>query len=97
MVALQIRDVPDDVRDVLARTAAARGQSLQAYLLDVVRREARAVGNIDLFHATARLRVEIPDASTLAHVVREGRDDGFTVDRSGDDLPAPRVRRGSAR
>ena len=40
MVALQIRDVPDDVRDALAERARANGQSLQAFLLDVVRREA---------------------------------------------------------
>ncbi len=40
MVALQIRDVPDDVRDVLAARANAQGQSLQAFLLDLVRREA---------------------------------------------------------
>lgn len=40
MVALQIRDVPDDVRDVLAAHARAQGQSLQAFLLDLVRREA---------------------------------------------------------
>jgi plasmid stability protein len=40
MVALQIRDVPDDVRDALAARAAAGGQSLQGFLLDLVRREA---------------------------------------------------------
>lgn len=39
MVALQIRDVPADVRDALAARARAQGQSLQAYLLDLVRRE----------------------------------------------------------
>jgi len=40
MVALQIRDVPDDVRDALTERARSQGQSLQAFLLDVVRREA---------------------------------------------------------
>jgi len=40
MVALQIRDVPDDVRDALTDRARSQGQSLQAFLLDVVRREA---------------------------------------------------------
>ncbi len=40
MVALQIRDVPDDVRDVLAARAHAQGRSLQSLLLDIVRREA---------------------------------------------------------
>lgn len=33
MVLIQIRDVPESVRDELARKAAAAGQSMQAYLL----------------------------------------------------------------
>jgi len=34
MALIQIRDVPDSVRDELARKAAAAGQSMQAYLLN---------------------------------------------------------------
>jgi plasmid stability protein len=34
MALIQIRDVPESVRDELARKAAAAGQSMQAYLLD---------------------------------------------------------------
>ena len=30
-IALQIRDVPEEVRDVFADQAAQRGQSMQAY------------------------------------------------------------------
>jgi hypothetical protein len=48
MVALQIRDVPDDVRDVLAAQARTRGQSLQAYLLDLVETQARRLNNATL-------------------------------------------------
>lgn len=48
MVALQIRDVPDDVRDALAARAAAHGQSLQAFLLDLVTREAHRSANLAL-------------------------------------------------
>lgn len=48
MVALQIRDVPDDVRQSLADTAAARGQSLQAYLLALVTQDARRATNLAL-------------------------------------------------
>jgi plasmid stability protein len=33
MRALQIRNVPDDVHEVLQRRAAAAGQSMQEYLL----------------------------------------------------------------
>lgn len=46
MVALQIRDVPDDVRQALAEQAAARGQSLQAFLLTLVTDEARRSSNM---------------------------------------------------
>lgn len=48
MVALQIRDVPDDVRHSLAELAAARGQSLQSYLLTLVTEEARRATNLAL-------------------------------------------------
>lgn len=46
MVALQIRDVPDDIRQTLAEQAAARGQSLQAFLLALVTNEARRSTNL---------------------------------------------------
>lgn len=39
-VTLTIRDVPDTVRDLLAVQAREQGQSLQAYLLAVVVRQA---------------------------------------------------------
>lgn len=48
MVALQIRDVPDEVRTALAAKAARKGQSLQGLLLDIVFREAAFENNITL-------------------------------------------------
>lgn len=39
-MAVTIRDVPDEVRDLLAEQARARGQSLQSFLLTVLRRQA---------------------------------------------------------
>ncbi len=48
MVALQIRGVPDDVRQILADRAAARGQSLQSFLLTLVTEEARRCTNLAL-------------------------------------------------
>lgn len=45
MVALQIRDVPEDVRDVLAEQARVRGQSMQAFLLALVEAEAQRARN----------------------------------------------------
>ena len=46
MVALQIRDVPDDIRQTLADRATARGQSLQSFLLSLVTDEARRSTNL---------------------------------------------------
>ena len=46
MVALQIRDVPEEVRDKLAAIAQERGQSLQAYLFDVINDEVRRRDNL---------------------------------------------------
>lgn len=46
MVALQIRDVPADIRQTLAEQAASRGQSLQAFLLTLVTEEARRSINL---------------------------------------------------
>jgi plasmid stability protein len=37
---LQVRDVPDDVRQALKARAAARGESLNRYLLALLEREA---------------------------------------------------------
>jgi len=45
MVALQIRDVPEDVRAALAERARERSQSLQAYLLSLVQTDARRSRN----------------------------------------------------
>lgn len=80
-VALQIRDVPEEIRDALAAKAASRGQSLQVFLLDVVRREAKVQRNVDLFFDTADLRIELPSGLDPVAIIREGRDQGFDVDR----------------
>lgn len=48
MVAIQIRDVPDEVRDALVAQADARGQSLQRYLLGIVSAQARRSRNVEL-------------------------------------------------
>ncbi len=45
MVALQIRDVPDDIRHTLAERASRRGQSLQSFLLKLVTDEANRSAN----------------------------------------------------
>jgi hypothetical protein len=40
MALIQVRDVPESVRDELARKAAAAGQSMQSYLLGELTRLA---------------------------------------------------------
>lgn len=79
-VAMQIRDVPDQVRDALAAEAARRGQSTQAYLLALVVEEAKAITNADMFFRMAPLRVDL-SAVDIVGMIRQGRDDGFEVDR----------------
>ncbi len=54
MVALQIRDVPENVRDALAQRARERGQSLQAFLLMLVETEARRSRNAAVLGRLAR-------------------------------------------
>lgn len=82
-VALQVRGVPEEVRDALASAATARGQSLQAYLLDIVTREAAFQHNRQLLDSTFGFRIELDgSAPPPEDLVREGRDDGFELDRT---------------
>lgn len=81
MVALQIRDVPEEVRDALAQRAHARGQSLQAFLFALLQAEARRSGNVTLLDRFAART----DGSTLSGDeaaaaigrAREEREDGL--------------------
>lgn len=78
-VALQIREVPDEVKDALAAEARRQGQSVQAYLLGLVEREARLLRNAAAFERTKAMRVTLElDPVTL---VRESREHGFDLDR----------------
>lgn len=54
MAVLTIRDVPDDVKDALAREARERGQSLQSYLLGVLNRQAAFARNRQLLDEIER-------------------------------------------
>jgi hypothetical protein len=74
MVALQIRDVPEDLRDRLAELARQRGQSLQAYLLDVVSDEARRQDNLVILgrFANARYGSRLTQAD-INEALRTGR------------------------
>jgi plasmid stability protein len=81
---LTIRDVPDDVKEALTREARERGQSLQAYLLTVLKRQAA-------FSRNRQLLVEIErdlalgggadeDAPDAADVLADARRETLTDD-----------------
>lgn len=87
MVALQIRDVPDDVRQALADRARARGQSLQAFLLSLVEDEARRSANLALLDRFAGR----DDGSRLSASESTGALDSARADRDAQFAgpPAP--------
>ena len=80
-VSLQIRNVPYDVRDRIAKLATQQGQSVQSYLLNLDQREARLSRNAETFDLTAHLRKPLPSDVDPEAIVREGRDLGFELDR----------------
>ncbi len=57
MATIQIRDVPDDVHEVLTRLAQEAGQSLQAYMRQQVVDLAKAPGR--KAEALARIRAAL--------------------------------------
>ncbi|MEQ6902644.1 antitoxin [Nocardioides sp. YIM 152588] len=74
---LQIRDVPDESRRELKSRAAARGQSLNAYLLELIDREVSRPTVAEVLDRAAR-RSERATASAQ-EVVATAR-----ADRDGD-------------
>ncbi|MQA88529.1 MAG: hypothetical protein GEV03_28930 [Streptosporangiales bacterium] len=83
MAVLTIRDVPDDVRDVLSRDARERGQSLQAYLLNVLERQADFSRNRQLIAEIDRdlsrgggAGPDAPDSAELLDQARTRQDSG---------------------
>lgn len=71
---LQIRNVPEDARRALKARAAARGESLNAYLLDLIEREVARPTVAEVLERAAR-RAERASASAV-DVVEEARDEG---------------------
>lgn len=70
---LQIRNVPDNARRALKARAAARGESLNAYLLELISREVArpTVGEV-LERAAGRAeRLEVSAIEALAAARRE--------------------------
>jgi antitoxin FitA len=72
VVTLTIRDVPDEIRDTLARAARDRGQSLQAYLMSLLSQQAAFSRNAQVLSEIANdlatrggAGPDAPDAATL--------------------------------
>ena len=84
MALVQVRDVSEAVRRVLKARAAARGQSLNAYLLDLLERDAArpAVSDV-LERAARRAGTATTSAVDVLASARRERDDHLGV-RSGE-------------
>ena len=82
MSTIQVRDVPDDVADAIAEKAAAGGQSVSAYLRELMaadvaadlRRKAMRHWVADVGELQARLGLPNQSPVTSATLVREVRD-----------------------
>jgi hypothetical protein len=85
MVALQIRDVPEELRDRLSELAAQRGQSLQAYLFDVINDEARRADNLAALDRFGRgvygTRLSLGDVQDALRSARVERDAELGIPR----------------
>ena len=72
-VMIQVRDVDEDVRDALKARAAARGQSLNSYLKQLLSETARHPSRAEVFGRISR-RVETSTVSSV-DVIRTARDE----------------------
>ncbi|MCZ0980197.1 hypothetical protein O1L60_17725 [Streptomyces diastatochromogenes] len=88
MVALQIRDVPEEMRDRLAAIAGERGQSLQAYLFDVLADEVKRRDNLAVLQAFSAgrygTRLDTADVLGALSSGRAERDAGLGVPGDGE-------------
>lgn len=73
-MALQIKDVREEVRDALAARAAAQGQSVQTYLRELLEREFRAEENRRLFDSLAPHRTLTMDVEEIVEDIRRDRE-----------------------
>lgn len=84
MAVLTIRDIPDHVKDALAGEARQCGQSLQAYLLGVLSRQAAFTRNRQLLaeiehdlDVNGGADADAPDAAELLAQARAEREPGL--------------------
>ena len=74
---VQIRNVPDDARRELKARAAARGESLNSYLLGLIAKDVERPTPTEVFARAAR-RDERSTVSAV-DVIRAGRDERNAV------------------
>jgi hypothetical protein len=86
-VVLTIRGVPEEVRDLLARDARERGQSLQAFLVSMLRRQASFSRNLQILAeiegdlaSAGGAGAGAPDAADVLGQARAERDAGAADD-----------------
>ncbi|WP_431784478.1 FitA-like ribbon-helix-helix domain-containing protein [Streptomyces chumphonensis] len=73
MTAFTIREVPDDVASRLKVRAAEAGQSLQAYLLALVTREATQPTLAEIAQRAERYATSEIDNDEVLRLIDEGR------------------------
>lgn len=77
---LQVRGVSDEQRRVLKARAAARGQSLNSYMLELIEREvARPTVAEVLERAARRTERATESAVKVVHAARDQRDERMTL------------------
>ena len=77
MTAITVRDVPEDIRDVLAARAAATGRSLQEYLrnqlIELARRPDPEVLLAQIRERKAIAGSKLPARKILGHLAADRR------------------------
>lgn len=72
-VALQIRDVPEDVRDALAACAERSGESLQRFLLRLITREGAHPRNLAILDGLQFAEGGLTSAESVLEVLDQPR------------------------
>jgi hypothetical protein len=93
-MTITVRGVTEEIRDALTETARSRGQSLQAYLLGVLRREAGYAQNAaiiaaletDLLAASDTAQ-DAPTSAEILTQVRREREEQLLGSRADDEPP----------
>ena len=81
---LQVRNVPEEARRALKVRAAARGESLNSYLLDMINREISRPTVAEVLERAAR-RTERASASAVGALAEARTERGAELDGAVDE------------